>query len=170
VWKSTGFIVGVLLGSLVALLSWLATSDTSESRPPSSASKPLLPPRLRQTTGRVLSLPLDGLPGQAVRPLEAWGPVEDSGRLVIALDVLVRLQTTTTTRGLDVWLVNEWGGGRPSRAPDLTIKGTIQSWDDSSQAYRLSPVPYPFAIVVQNSGPPIVAGVIEVAEVVAEIY
>ena len=169
-WK-TGFIVGALLGSLCALLSWLATSDTPALPPLSNASKQQLP-RLRMVPGRLLRLSLDGMPGKATyhEPADAWGPVTPDGRLVVALDLRIALDTGQPLRAVDVWLEADWQGATPIREPDLKISWVETGWVESVATRRLPPIPYPFLVVVRNSGPPIVAGSVQIREQVVEVY
>jgi hypothetical protein len=171
VWK-TGFIVGALLGSLVALLSWLAGLPTAASPPPSNVSRPPSSPRLRMVPGRILSCRLDGMPGKATyhEPADAWGPITPDGRLVVALDLRITLDTSQPLRAVDVWLEADWTGATPAREPDLRINWIETGWVESVATRRLPVIPYPFVVVVRNSGPLIVTGAFQIREQVVEVY
>jgi hypothetical protein len=170
VWK--GLLAGLLLGSLVASLSWLAGLPIADSPPHSSASKPLSLPRLRMVPGRLLQCRLDGMPGKATyhEPADAWGPITPDGRLVVALDLRIALDTSQPLRAIDVWLEADWTGATPAREPDLRFSAVEVGWVETVATRRLPPIPYPFTVVVRNSGPLIGAGSVQILEQVVEVY
>jgi hypothetical protein len=169
VWR--GLLAGLLLGCSLALLSWLPMSGRHAPPPPSTVSRQPLP-RLRLSQGRLLRLSLDGMVGKAVyhEPADAWGPVTPDGRLVVALDLRITLDTGQPLRAIDVWLEADWTGATPIREPDLKINWVETGWVESVATRRLPVVPYPFNVIVRNSGPPIVAGSVQIQEQVAELY
>ena len=120
----------------------------------------------------MLRLSLDGMAGRATyhEPADAWGPVTPDGRLVIALDLRIALDTGQPLRAVDVWLEADWTGATPAREPDLRINWVETGWVESMATLRLPVIPYPFSVVVRNSGPPIVAGSVQIREQVVEVY
>jgi hypothetical protein len=112
------------------------------------------------------------MPGKATyhEPADAWGPITPDGRLVIALDLRIALDTGQPLRAIDVWLEADWTGDVPIREPDLKINWVETGWVEALATRRLPPIPYPFVVVVRNSGPPIVAGSVQIQEQVVEVY
>jgi hypothetical protein len=112
------------------------------------------------------------MPGKATyhEPADAWGPVTPDGRLVIALDLRIALDTGQPLRAVDVWLEADWTGATPAREPDLRFNAVEPGWVETVAMRRLPVIPYPFVLVVRNSGPLIGAGSVQILEQVAEVY